>query len=347
MKRTACLVLSLLLSFSLLLPACADAETRVFTDSLGREVAIPVNISRIAVTGALGRITLFAIAPDLLVGLPDPWDAAAKAYIPEKYHDLPTLGQIYGGKGALNLEELLNVAPEVVIDIGEAKDGTAEDLDELMQQTGLPWVHISAPLDGLDQTYRMLGDLLGLPEEGNALAEYCRRTYDMVTNLTESVEKVDLLYVLGEKGLNVLAKGSFHSAIIDMMANNLAVVDHPQAKGTGNEVDMEQILVWNPDIIIFADDSIFDTAADDPLWQNITAIQNGAYYETPVGPFNWMGMPPSVQRLLGLLWMGKLFYPDQATYDLYEETAQYYKLFYHWELTQEQFDTLMAHSLTR
>ena len=57
-----------------------------------------------------------------------------------------------------------------------------------------------------------------------------------------------------------------------------------------------------------------------------------------------MGFPPSAQRLLGLMWMGKLLYPEAADYDLYTEVAQYYELFYHCELTREQFDALVAHS---
>lgn len=110
---------------------------------------------------------------------------------------------------------------------------------------------------------------------------------------------------------------------------------------------MEQILAWNPDVILFSTESIYETVGDDPLWQDITAIKNGTYYEVPVGPYNWMGFPPSVQRLLGMMWMGKLLYPEQADYDLYEEVVQYFELFYHCELSREQYDALVAHSIGR
>ena len=133
MKKLLSLVLSLTMLLSLLLPVRAENATRIFTDSLGREIAVPADITRIAVTGSLGRVTLFAIAPDLLVGIPEPWDDAAKAFIPAEYHNLPNLGQVYGGKGEMNLEELLAADPQVVIDIGEPKDGVAEDLDALME----------------------------------------------------------------------------------------------------------------------------------------------------------------------------------------------------------------------
>lgn len=345
-KRTAALILLIALC-ALAMTAYAQGEKRMFTDSLGREVEIDAEITRIAVTGPLGQIVVFAIAPDLMVGIPNEWDPEAKEFLDEVYYNLPVLGQVYGGKGEMNLEELLMAGPQVVIDVGEPKEGVVQDLDALSEQTGIPFVHVSAYIDSMDETYLMLGELLGRPQEGRVLADYCRRTYDRTVSLMDGVTRVSMIYVTGEKGLNVLARGSFHSAVIDMMADNAAVVDHPISKGTGNEVDMEQMLLWNPEVIVFSDESIYDTVADDPLWQSMDAIASGRYYEVPVGPYNWLNTPPSVQRLLGMMWLGTLLYPDAVDYDLYEETALYYELFYHCELTRPQFDALMAKSLSR
>ncbi|MGN0773971.1 MAG: ABC transporter substrate-binding protein [Candidatus Ventricola sp.] len=345
MKKIAALVLSLALVAALSLTACAQADVRVFKDSAGREVTVDQEISKIAVTGPLGQIVVFAIAPDMLVGIPGAWNAAAQEFLSEAYYNLPVLGQLYGGKGDLNLEELLKAAPQVVIDIGEPKDSIAEDMDALTEQTGIPFVHITAYLESMDETYTMLGELLGLEEEASALAETCRRIYSRTVEMMEGVEKVNMLYVTGENGLNVLANGGYHSSVIDMMANNVAVVENVSSKGTGNEVDMEQILSWNPDVIVFSENSIYETVGEDPVWQGVSAIANGTYYEVPFGPYNWIGQPPAVQRLLGMMWLGKLLYPEAATYDLYEEVAQYYQLFYHCDLTQAQYDALMAKSI--
>lgn len=221
----------------------------------------------------------------------------------------------------------------------------AEDLDALQEQTGIPFVHIDAYLASMDDTYAMLGDLLAMPNEAQGLADYCRYAYDKVKAIADSVEKVNLLYVTGEEGLNVIAKGSYHAEVIDMLCNNLAVVDEPSSKGTGNEVDMEQILNWNPDAAIFAPGSIYSTVADNENWQTIPAIRDGRYYEVPMGPYNWMGFPPSVQRILGMQWMAKVLYPDAADYDMYETTQTYFQLFYHCDLTAEQYAALTAHSL--
>ena len=355
-QRLLALLLALVMTLSLAACGAQSAptedentapETRVFTDSVGREVTVPAQIDKVALSGPMAQIVLFALCPDKLVGIANAWDESAAQYLDTEYYNLPLLGQLYGGKGELNLETLLESGAQVVIDVGEAKGSIVEDLDALQEQTNIPFVHIDAALASMDETYTLLGDLLGMPDEAKTLADYCRSTYDRAVTIADSVEKANLLYVTGDAGLNVIAQGAYHAEVIDLLSNNLAVVDDPSSKGTGNEVDMEQILNWNPDVILFAPDSIYDTVAGDAAWQGVTAIQNGAYYEVPMGPYNWMGFPPSVQRLLGMLWMAKVLYPAAADFDLYTEAAQYFKLFYHCDLTREQYDALVANSLGR
>ena len=319
-------------------------ETFEFTDSVGRTVELPYEITKVAISGPLAQIVVFALCPDRLVGIASKWDKSAEKFLATEYYNLPELGQLYGGKGELNLETLLASGAQVVIDVGEPKKTIVEDLDGLTEQTGIPFVHVTATLATLGDAYRKLGELLHMETEAEALAAYCDATYAKILSIAGQVEKVNLLYITGDQGLNVIANGSYHSEAIDMLSNNLAVVDSPSSKGTGNEVDMEQLLLWNPDVILFAPGSIYATVGEDETWKSINAIANGAYYEVPMGPYNWMGFPPSAQRLLGMLWMAKLLYPDAADYDLYTEVAEYFRLFYHCDLAQADFDELVANS---
>ena len=354
MKKALSVLLAVMMIAALALTGCGqnnepqtneEPTTRTFTDSLGREVTLPTDLTKIAISGPLAQIVVFAIAPEMMVGIANEWSQEAKDLIPGEYYTLPLLGQLYGGKGELNLETLLQSGAQVVIDVGEQKDGMADDLNALQEQTGIPFVHIDCYTATMGDTYRALGALLGKETEGNALAEYCDGILARTKEIAGSVEKANLLYCLGDKGQNVIAQGSYHAEVIDLLSNNLAVVESPSSKGSGNEVDLEQILAWNPDVILFAPDSIYETVGDDAAWQNVTAITEGNYYEVPNGPYNWMGFPPSVQRLLGMMWMAKILYPEAADYDLYPAVAEYFKLFYHTELTEEQFNTLTAHSV--
>lgn len=341
-------ILILLLLASLLAGSCGTqnttGSTRVFTDSSGREVTIPVEIETIAATGAMPQMVLLPIASDMFCGLASDWSSNAELFIGEEILALPVYGQIFGGKGDVNLETIINLNPDLLIDIGETKEGIAEDLDLLQSQTGIPVVHIDTSLAGMAETYTMLGTLLGRTEKAEELAAYCdnilSKTEGMLSAMSED-EKRNVVYCLGDKGLNVIAKGSYHAELLDMLCDNKAVLDNPVSSGMGNEIDMEQLLLWNPDFIIFAPNSIYSNVAKDPLWAQLSAIKNGNYVEVPQGPYNWMGMPPSVNRYMGMIWLSSVLYPDNSPYDLYEETAKYYKLFYNCDLTQELFNTLV------
>ena len=325
-------------------PASPASDTVEFTDDTGRTLTLPSKITSIAVTGPMSQIVVFSLAPDLLVGISNKWDPGAEDYFDPKYFNLPVLGQLYGGKGELNLEELLKAKPQVVLDVGEAKKSVGEDLDALGAQTGIPFVHIDANTKTMGETYRKLGRLLGLEDRAAELAAYCEDTWARAEKVMASVgdKKAKLLYLLGDEGLNVIAAGSYHAEIIDFLGENLAVMDEPSSKGTGNETDMEQLLLWDPEFIIFAHDSVAKKVGSDATWQQLKAIKNGNYAEVPYGPYNWMGFPPSVQRYLGILWIMKTVYPQQADYDLRAEVERYFGLFYHCTLTDEQYAAIVG-----
>ena len=326
--------------------AASDSAVRVFADDCGREVEIPADITAIVPSGPISQIILFAIAPDLFVGLASEFVDAARGLIPDAYFDLPYLGQLYGSAN-LNVEELAAVGPQLIVDVGEAKSSVVEDMDDLQAQTQIPSVHIEATLSTMGDCFRRLGTLLGREEKAEELAQFCERVYDRTLSILDRVgdNKVSALYVLGEDGLNVLAKGSYHAELIDLLTDNLAVVESPTGKGTGNEVTMEQIALWDPDFILFGPDSIYDTVSERDTWKELTAIRTGRYIETPEGPHSWMGTPPAVQRYLGLIWLTAQLYPEYCDYDVRAEVGEYYALFYGCELTDEQYDALTANAL--
>jgi len=338
MKKLLFVLLTLLLCL-----AAGTSLAKEFTDDSGRTLTLPDSITRVAVTGQYAQIVTFALSPDSLVGLVSAWADGSEAYIDQRYMDLPLLGQLYGGKGNMNLEQIALAAPQIVLDVGESKEGIGNELDALSEQLGIPFVHIDMTVATAPQGFRRLGELLDMQKEAEALAGYCEEIALRVQQVMDNVgdDRIRFLYCLGADGMNVVAKGSYHAEMIDMLTDNLAVVDAPSSKGTGNAIDMEHLLLWNPDVIVFAPDSIGGQAAEDPAWQGVSAIADGRYAVAPALPYNLMGYPPSVQRYLGMIWLCELLYPEQSSFDLYEETARYYRLFYHCDLTREQFDRLM------
>lgn len=349
-------MLSLVLILALLLCGCgsqssADAPeaTVDFVDSTGRMVTVPAQITKIAITGPLSQVYIIPLAGDMLVGVSNAFSSDAETYLPAYIMTAPELGQLYGGKGEMDLEALLAANPDVVIDIGETKSSTKEDLQALTEQTGIPFVHIYATVDTAPAAYRQLGNLLGREEKAEELAVWCENTLSEIADLMARVDaygaRKGILYCLGDAGVNVMAQGSFHADTINTMGNNLAVVDDVVPHGNGNETDLEQIMLWNPEVILFDPASIYEEVGSMPGWQSVTAIRTGEYYEAPYGPYGWLSSPPAVQRYLGLLWLGQVLYPEYVEYDLQEEVTEYYKLFYDCELTDEMYQNLMENAL--
>ena len=250
-KKFFCLVLVLIL----LLIGCGQAApagvggTREFTDSLGRTVTVPAQITKIAISGPLSQVYIIPLAGDMLVGVSNAFASDAALYLPDYISEKTEIGQLYGGKGEMDLEALLAAAPDVVIDIGEPKKTMTEDLTALTEQTGIPFIHIDATVATAPEAYRILGKLLGREEKAEELAAWGENTYAMIEAMMKKVDadgaRKELLYCLGDKGTNVMAEGSFHAETVNMMARNLAVVEEVSFSGDGNQVEILQNSLWS------------------------------------------------------------------------------------------------------
>ncbi len=323
-------------------------ETRIFTDSLGRQVEIPGTITKIVPSGHTANQVLLTFAPDLMVGISQELSDDQAKYLGKQYQNLPILGAIFGNKGNLNKEEVAATGAQILIDWGESKKGMAEDLDNLQQQLGIPCVHIEATLSTYGEAYAMLGDLLGMTERGKQLGDYCANAYKEVEDAMKTIpedERVRVAYLVGESGLSAIAKGSYQGAILDMCAVNVVEVEKVSGSGLGNEISLEQISVWDPEMIVFGADSIYDTVADDETWAHIAAIANKNYYQVPSEPYTWLNNPPTVNQIMGLQWFPRLCYPQAFTTDLKSVVSSYYETFYNYKLSDAEYAELVAKAI--
>jgi iron complex transport system substrate-binding protein len=80
----------------------------------------------------------------------------------------------------------------------------------------------------------------------------------------------------------------------------------------------------------------------DPAWAGVKAVKDGRVHLSPKMPFGWVDFPPSVNRLIGLWWLGKILYPELFKEDLREITRGFYDKFYHVTPTDAQIDHVLA-----
>ena len=329
--------------------ASTELGTLVFTDSLGREVELPRDITRIAPSGAVATMILAAIAPDCMVTVNAAPSESQMAFLPAELASLPETGQMYGSKANLNLETLLAAEAQVVIDLGDKKGDMTEDLDALQEQIGIPVIFIEADLAHMAEAFRTLGSLLaGKEDRGQELAGLVDRTTAMAAENSAKITddmRVRAMYTTGKDGLGTNAAGSIQAQVLDMVGvENAVVVEDVSSKGGGNVISLEQLYSFDPDVILFAPGSIYDTVADDSAWSQLTAISSGKYYEIPGSPYSWLSGPPSMNMILGVWWLGNLIYPEIYDYDMAEMTRELYKTLWGYELSSDEVTALLENS---
>ncbi len=350
-KKALSLFFALALTFSLL-TACTQPqesseptpEQVTFIDSAGRAVEVDSAIERVAPSGTMAQIMLYTLCPEKLVGLGAPFSEEQALYIDDVYVNLPVFGVFYGKNANLNVESLMAADPQVIIDIGDVKDSTVEDMDALQEQTGIPTVFIESTLTKSAMAYRQLGTLLGCEDRAEELATYCETTLQTTEDIIATIPAEDrytVYYGDGVTGLEAVSAGTIHSEILDVLGLT-NVCDLGNTKNT--EISIEDLLSWNPDIIILVTPEAYEEALTSPLWAELDAVKNGRVYQTPAAPYNWSGRPPAVNRFLGIRWLSNLVYPELFDYDMVEEGQTFYILFYHYDLTEEEAKELLATS---
>ena len=316
-----------------------EADVRIFVDSAGREVEVPVEIKSIIPSGDMAQMFIWPLASDKLATVSKTLSETQKHYLGNSTDGLSETGNLYKTGSQLNIEEVAAIHPDIIIDFGEPKDTIVEDLDNLQELLGIPCVFIEGNLVDTASSYRMLGDLLNMPEEGERLAAYVEDIVGTVDRVFETTEKKDVVVLNGTDGLGCIASGTYFDEIWAYMMNNIAVVEEGQMYASTG-IDIEQLAIWDPEYLFFYNSVDPETIVDQAAWSELTAVKNGHYYGVPTGPYSFVS-PPSINRYLAMIWIAETVYPDDFDWDMQEKITEFYDLFYHFDLTDEEFEALM------
>jgi iron complex transport system substrate-binding protein len=74
----------------------------------------------------------------------------------------------------------------------------------------------------------------------------------------------------------------------------------------------------------------------------VRAVREGRVYQVPLLPFPWIDFPPSVNRVIGLRWLGHVLYPGAFPGSARDEVRAFYGLFYHRAPDDRQLDALLG-----
>jgi iron complex transport system substrate-binding protein len=320
------------------------AQTRSVVDSAGRRVEVPAKIERVFAAGSPACVFLYTLAPEKLLNWNLPLTAEQRAYIPARYGTLPALGRLTGRGNTASVEIVLSARPDVILDYGTINPTYVSLADRIQKQIGVPYLLFDGSFDKIASTYKAAGSVLGASESGGRLSAYAERLLADVDKRLARVaaDKRPLVYYArGPRGLQTGLKGSINVESIERVgARNVAA----ERMGAGSLVSVspEQLLEWNPDIVITIEPAFAAIAATDDVWKNIRAVRERRVFVAPELPFPLIDSPPSANRLIGLKWLGSVLYPEMFHEDLRAETRNFYSLFYHRAPDEKQLNELLS-----
>jgi iron complex transport system substrate-binding protein len=313
------------------------------TDATGRSVTAPDHVARVYPAGPPAAVTLYTLAPDLLMGWLEPLSPEAREFLIPEIAARPKLPRITG-RDAANLDAVVALKPDLIVDIGNIDSSFASLASSVEQKTGIPYALLDGHFDRVGGTYRDLGKLLGRSDDAEKLARAAETTIATVSKRGAAVpseSRPRVYYARDKSGLQTgLGKSMISESIEFIGARNVAADLH----GAHGTVTIDEIRAWNPEIIIASDAEFAAKVRSDPDWAEIGAVKSGRVHLAPKLPFGWVDFPPAVNRLIGLWWLGKIFYPDRFPEDIKATTRDFYTAFYHVTPSVAQLDRVLGNS---
>jgi len=330
-------LMGFLAAVCLAVPALLSAAAaREFTDSAGRIVVLPERIVRAMPASAAAEVLIYVVAPDKLIGWTRP---VPRPLLPGRYARLPAIGQLTGPMPTA--VSITRPRPDVIVDCGIVTPERAAFADQITQATGVPYILLDNGFDRTPAMLRTAGQLLGAGDRGEDLAGSAEHAINALRGrllIQPATQRPRVYYARRPSGLETALPGSGAAAAIDAAgAINVAAALGPAERAV---VTLQQLRVWNPEVILVQDPAFFVAVQRNPAWLTLAAVRNKKVFLEPFEPFGWIDDPPGVNRLIGLYWLSQLLYPSGSQDDLRQLMADFYEKFYGIKLSDKQIEAI-------
>ena len=323
-----------------LIDAGALPASITLTDQAGNAVEVPQPVRRIISAHGPTTFLVYGVgAGDRLVaasylGARDPEGAAAMTRIDPRFVEV--MGDDYFSQKEFNAEEAASLAPDLIL--ASARTQWLDVTSEL----GIPTFLFEAETpERLKEAMLLTGQIFGLDTAAQAKAWV---TYydDVVTAVREQTsaippeERVRVLFT-GSDPLQAASGEMYQTAMIEAAGGESVSAD---LAGYWNDVNLEQIATWNPDVIVIPPygGATVEAITDSPEWQILDAVQAGRVYQIPklVAPWD----TPAPDSVLGIIWLAETLYPEQVQLSCAAETENFYNTFYGYDISAEEIAAL-------
>ncbi len=314
----------------------AALASETVMDRSGEMIAIPSAVNRILITcygGASHEIALLGGA-DRIIAQPSVERFQQYTEIYKNLSKVPDAGSF----NDINIEYIMMLKPDIVIASITSIQG-----NERIKKMGIPVVTVGTgrtTIDLLLKEFIMMGKIIDAEDDARELADYWNSKLSFIESRTGAIPesgKKTVYYCSSGTPFKTEGSVGWGQNYIDAAGGINA---SEELKNTGI-VTAEQLLLWNPDVIISGTNRIRspgDRIDEIRKIGAITAIKNKEIHYCPIGTFWWDR--PSPEAILGILWLSKTLYPDLFNdIDIKKETIGFYKRFYHYRLTDEAYDS--------
>lgn len=308
-------------------------------DQAGRTVQVPQPVRRIASPYSLSTYHVYVTgAAERLVsagylGARDPAGAAAMTRIDPRFPEIRDAAPA----DTTSVEFLASLTPDLVL------TSARSEWVPSVQGLGIPVLTFEGETTAsLREAIVLAGRALGPDAAARARAwtEYydgvLRRVEAAASAAGSDASRPRVLFTGTDRGQ--VASGAMYQTAWIEAAGGASV--SAELGGYWNEVGIEQVLAWDPDLILvppYGRASV-DAILDDPAWQLLDAVQAGRVVRVPklVAPWD----TPVPDAALGVVWLAGVLWPDGAVGSCADDARFFYRRFYDVPLSVADTDAL-------
>lgn len=301
--------------------AVEEAMPVTLTDAAGRQVTIETEPETLVSGYYITTSMLIALGQqDKLVGIEAKADTRPiYALAAPELLELPSVGTAK----EFDLEGCAALEPDLVILPLKLQESA-----EALEQLGINALVVNPEdMDLLEETLDLLGQATGSSERAHALMDYNAETEAEMAELLADAEKPSVYLAGNSSYLSTAGSKMYQNTLIELGGGENVAAELEDDYWA--DISYEQLLAWNPDVIVIAADADYtkeDLLADSQL-AGLTAVQNGAVYALPSAFEAWDSPVPS--GVLGIRWMASALHGDLYSLDQFrQDAADFYKEFY-------------------
>jgi iron complex transport system substrate-binding protein len=333
--------------------ATAQSPTHVVTGMTGEAVTVPVTVERIAEQFPAHTVTdLMLGAGPRLVAIPV--NVKTLPFLRKVFAPIEQIPELFQNGGGFNMEDLLTTHPDVVSSIDNAASLKP------FQSVGIPALSMTfQTYPDLQRSITLAGQVYGgsATDRADKYNAYFTEKFSMVQSRSAALtdaQRPTVVHIASYPPLVIDGGASLIDTWIALGGGTDAARDIPGA-GNHASISMEQLLSWNPDVLIVetpggdqalpadSGQSVVDQLARSPLWSSLKAVQSKHVYVNPQGLYPWERFGP--EEALQIQWISKRLHPDLfPDVDMRAVTRSFYQTFFDYTPTDADLDTMLANA---